>query len=86
MVELEGARGRRHPSPTATSSSSDRCPAIQTCAQVSEADYPYVSGTTTDSEDCNYDLNAVKPVATITGYNNLPPNDQAAVMDHIAHV
>merc|ERR1719427_2103841 len=59
---------------------------VQLFGQVSEADYPYVSGTTTDSEDCNYDLNAVKPVATITGYNNLPPNDQAAVMDHIAHV
>ena len=53
---------------------------------MSEADYPYVSGTTTDGEDCSYDLNAVKPVATITGYNNLPANDQDAVMNHIANV
>jgi len=59
---------------------------VQLFGQVSEADYPYVSGTTTDGEDCSYDLNTVKPVATITGYNNLPANDQDAVMNHIANV
>ena len=28
--------------------------------QVSDVDYPYVSGSTTESEDCQYDLSALK--------------------------
>jgi len=59
---------------------------IQLFGQVSEADYPYVSGTTTNDEDCQYDLASVSPVASITGYNNLPPNDQDAIMAHLANV
>ena len=54
--------------------------------QVSEADYPYVSGTTTNDEDCGYDLASLNPVASITGYNNLPANDQDAIMAHLANV
>jgi hypothetical protein len=54
--------------------------------QLSEADNPYMSGTTTEDEDCAYDLASIQPVASITGYNNLPPNDQQAVMNHIANV
>ena len=79
----------RLPSAPATSSSSARS-CTQSWShdpcQVSEADYPYVSGTTTNDEDCQYDLASVSPVASITGYNNLPPNDQDAIMAHIANV
>jgi len=59
---------------------------IQLFGQVSEADYPYVSGTTTNDEDCGYDLASLNPVASITGYNNLPANDQDAIMAHLANV
>jgi len=59
---------------------------VQLFGQVKEEDYPYISGDTADSEECNYDLDSLQPVATITGYNNLPQNDQAAVMNHIANV
>ena len=65
--------------------SSTQCWSYDPC-QVSEADYPYVSGTTTNDEDCQYDLASVSPVASITGYNNLPPNDQDAIMAHLANV
>ena len=59
---------------------------IQLFGQVAEADYPYVSGSTSQSESCQYDLSSLSPVAAITGYNNLPPNDQEAIMNHIANV
>ena len=59
---------------------------IQLFGQVAEADYPYVSGSTSQSESCQYDLSTLSPVAAITGYNNLPANDQDAVMNHIANV
>jgi len=59
---------------------------IQLFGQVSEADYPYVSGTTTNDEDCGYDLASLTPVASITGYDNLPANDQDAIMAHLATV
>ena len=86
-----GAWVPRLPSATATSSSSARfyskqSPGVKHPCQVSEADYPYVSGTTTNDEDCGYDLASLNPVASITGYNNLPPNDQDAIMAHLANV
>jgi len=59
---------------------------VQLFGQVAEADYPYVSGTTTNTEECEYDLSSLNPVASITGYDNLPSNDQEAVMNHIATV
>ena len=59
---------------------------VQLFGQMAESDYPYVSGSTSQSEDCHYDLSALSPVAAISGYNNLPSNDQEAVMNHIANV
>jgi len=59
---------------------------IQLFGSVSEEDYPYISGTTSDTEDCVYDLGNATPVVGITGYNTLPANDQDAVMTHIAEV
>merc|ERR1711936_1226917 len=53
---------------------------------VTEADWPYVSGTTSDGEECTYDLDTLTPVVGLTGYNSLTPNDEAAVMQHIAEV
>jgi len=58
---------------------------VQLFGQVTEADYPYMSGTTMETEDCMYNLASLEPVVSITGYNNLPPNDQGAIMSHIAH-
>ena len=43
-------------------------------------------GGTTNTESCMYNYDSMAPVATITGYNNLPPNDQDAIMQHIAEV
>jgi len=59
---------------------------VQLFGQTAEEDYPYQSGTTTNTEDCLYDLSTITPVASITGYDNLPPNNQAAIMNHIATV
>jgi len=53
---------------------------------VLDDDYPYISGGTTNTESCMYNYDSMAPVATITGYNNLPPNDQDAIMQHIAEV
>ena len=49
-------------------------------------DYPYTSGTTMDTGSCEYDLASLNPVAAISGYDNLPVNDQDAIMNHIANV
>jgi len=54
---------------------------IQLFGHVSEADYPYTQG-----GSCKYDFTNKKPVVGITGYENLPPNDQDAVMQHLAEV
>ena len=43
-------------------------------------------GSTTETGSCEYDLSSLAPVAAITGYENLPPNDQEAVMSHLANV
>jgi len=59
---------------------------LQLFGSVAEADWPYVSGTTGDGGDCTYDLNSLKPVVGMSGYNSLTPNDEAAVMQHIAEV
>jgi len=59
---------------------------LQLFGQVKEEDYPYVSGTTTNDEDCIYDLENIPPVVGLTGYDTLPLNDGAAVMKHIAEV
>ena len=46
--------------------------------------FSYTSGTTTDTGDCMYDFMNTAPVVGITGYNTMPPNDQEAVMTHLA--
>ena len=51
---------------------------------MSEDDYPYVSGSTSQTEDCMYDPS--KAVVSLTGYNTLPTNDHDAVMTHLAEV
>merc|ERR1712002_841601 len=57
---------------------------LQLFGSVTEADWPYVSGTTSDGEECTYDLDTLTPGVGLTGYNSLTPNDEAAVMQHIA--
>ena len=47
---------------------------------------PLCPGSTTETGSCEYDLSSLAPVAAITGYENLPPNDQEAVMSHLANV
>jgi len=59
---------------------------IQLFGHQTDADYPYVSGTTTNTEDCAYDYDNAPPAVGITGYNVLPSNDQDAVMTHLAEV
>ena len=51
---------------------------------MAEDDYPYVSGSTSQTEDCMYDPS--KAVVSLTGYNTLPTNDHDAVMTHLAEV
>jgi len=59
---------------------------LQLFGHVLDADWPYVSGTTTNGEDCTYDLNTMTPAVAISGYQTLPPNDPEAVMQHLAEV
>jgi cathepsin L len=59
---------------------------IQLFGIVSGEDYPYTSGTTMATGECQYDLSAMTPIASITGYNTLPTNDQDAVLNHLANV
>lgn len=49
-----------------------------------EADYPYLSGTTGQTLECVSP--PPLPAATLRGYEVLPRNDYAAVMDHVANV
>merc|ERR1719179_104186 len=59
---------------------------IQLFGHSMESDYPYTSGTTTETGDCMYDFTNTAPAVGITGYNTLAPNDQEAVMTHLAEV
>merc|ERR1711971_1262876 len=59
---------------------------IQLFGHVSETDYPYTWGSTTETGDCMYDFTNTAPVVGITGYNTIAPNDQDAVMTHLAEV
>jgi len=59
---------------------------IQLFGHVMEEDYPYTSGTTTQTGDCMYDFMNTAPAVGITGYNTMSPNDQDAVMTHLAEV
>jgi len=59
---------------------------VQLFGHVMEDDYPYTSGTTTETGDCMYDFMNTAPVVGITGYNTMSPNDQDAVLTHLAEV
>ena len=58
---------------------------IQLFGHVAEDDWPYTSGNGVTG-DCEYDYNGMPPVVGLTGYNTLTPNDQDAVMTHLAEV
>jgi len=53
---------------------------------VSEADYPYTSGNFGQTGTCDYSPDAMDTVASLRGYETLPRNDYAAVMNHLATV
>jgi cathepsin L len=57
---------------------------LQLFGQMAEEDYPYVSGTTSDTEECAHD--PTKAMVTLTGYDTLPTNNHEAVMTHLAEV
>ena len=59
---------------------------IQLFGQVAEDDWPYTSGNGGVTGDCEYDYNGMPPAVGLTGYNTLTPNDQDAVMTHLAEV
>merc|ERR1712203_385773 len=59
---------------------------LQLFGHVAEEDWPYTSGSTTQTGDCEYDYNGMPPVVGLTGYNTLTANDQDAVMTHLAEV
>lgn len=56
---------------------------IQLFGHISEEDYPYISGSTMDTEDCLYMPD--QAVAGLSGYNILEPNSLEAVMDFVAN-
>jgi cathepsin L len=58
---------------------------IQLFGHVSSSDYPYTAGSGSTGS-CDYDYSNSAPVVGITGYNTLTPNDQDAVMTHLAEV
>ena len=49
-----------------------------------EKHYPYVSGDSSDSEECN--LNSNNFIASINGYEVLPKNNLTEVMRHLSEV
>lgn len=57
---------------------------LQLFGQMSEANYPYVSGGTTETEDCVHEPSMSE--VSLTGYNTLPANNHDAVMTHLAEV
>merc|ERR1719283_594995 len=59
---------------------------LQLFGHMTEEDWPYVSGTTSQTEDCEYDLQSKTPAIGITGFDTLPANDEQAVMKHLAEV
>jgi len=57
---------------------------LQLFGQMTEADYPYESGSSGSTGQCSYDSS--KAAVSLTGYNTLPANNQSAVMTHLAEV
>merc|ERR1711872_703736 len=59
---------------------------IQLFGHTTEESWPYVSGSNGQTGDCDFDMETTAPVVTLKGYNTLPPNNQEAVMNHLATV
>jgi len=59
---------------------------VQLFGHVEEDAYPYVSGTSGSTEDCEYNLDNLTPVVGLTGYTILTANNVQAVMEHVAEV
>ena len=57
---------------------------LQLWGQMEEGDYPYTSGTTSQTGACTHD--PTKTRVTLSGYDTLPSNNHDAVMTHIAEV
>jgi len=57
---------------------------LQLFGMMSDADYPYVSGDTSEAETCVYDPSLTQ--VGLTGYDTLPANNHDAVMAHLAEV
>lgn len=51
---------------------------------VSEKDMPYLSGNGTTG-DCLYDIEKIKPVATVSGYVQLPQNVEGPTLDSLVN-
>jgi len=59
---------------------------LQLFGHTLEESWPYTSGSTTETGDCTFDMEATAPAVTLAGYDTLPANDQDAVLAHIAEV
>jgi len=59
---------------------------LQLFGHTLEESWPYTSGSTTETGDCTFDMEATAPAVTLAGYDTLPPNDQDAVLSHLAEV
>jgi len=59
---------------------------LQLFGHTTEESWPYTSGSTTETGDCTFDMEATAPAVTLAGYDTLPPNDQDAVLSHLAEV
>merc|ERR1711872_429439 len=58
---------------------------IQLFGHVTEDEWPYTVGNG-NTGDCEYDYNGMPPSVGLTGYTILDPNNQDAVMQHLAEV
>merc|ERR1712110_759126 len=59
---------------------------LQLFGHTLEESWPYTSGSTTETGDCTFDMEATAPAVTLAGYDTLPANDQDAVLAHLAEV
>jgi cathepsin L len=59
---------------------------IQLFGHTTEESWPYVSGSNGQTGSCDFDMENTTPVVTLKGYDTLPPNNQEAVMNHLANV
>jgi len=59
---------------------------VQLFGLTTASEYPYWSGVTGMTGNCKYNLDKRAPVATVSGFDTLPRNDIAVVMEHLANV